>query len=115
MSKENVVLFSRAITKDPVLNKRVSEAETTTDTWVQIAREAGFDFTAEEFADVVGETLGRQVTTKNAVHEYLGAQYKVGDVELNDKALDAARGGTLIRGTAGTWGSIGSRLYTTNM
>jgi predicted ribosomally synthesized peptide with nif11-like leader len=95
MSRENVALFSKAIGRNPDLNKRVSAAAATTDAWVAIAREVGFEFTAEEFAAVVGETLGRSVTTGTAVQEYLGAQYKVGELELSRKTLDAIVGGRM--------------------
>jgi predicted ribosomally synthesized peptide with nif11-like leader len=97
MSKENVALFSKAISRNPELNRRVSESETTVDEWVQIAREAGFEFTGEEFASVVSQTLGRTVTPANAVREYLGAQYKVGDLELSKESLDAVVGGMRTR------------------
>jgi hypothetical protein len=93
MSKENVALFSRAITKNATLNQRILEAEPTTDAWITIARDAGFEFDAAEFAAVVGETLGRPVTPQDAVREYLGAQHDVGDAELSDRALDAVVGG----------------------
>jgi predicted ribosomally synthesized peptide with nif11-like leader len=93
MSRENVALFSKAITKNPTLNSRISEAGTDTDRWVTVAREAGFEFTPDEFAAVVSQTLGRTVTAAHAAREYLGAQYEVGTVELNDKALDTVAGG----------------------
>jgi hypothetical protein len=93
MSRENVALFSRAIGKNQELNKRIREAAATVDAWRTIARETGFEFTPEEFASVVGETLGRSVTPANAVREYLGAQYQVGDLELSQKSLDAVVGG----------------------
>lgn len=99
MSKENVALFSRAITKNASLNQRILEAEPTIEAWREIARDAGFEFSAEEFAAVVGETLGRTVTTQNAVREYLGAQHDVGDVELSERALDAIVGGRTVSGT----------------
>lgn len=93
MSRENVALFSQAIGRNPNLNKRISEAGTSVDEWIAIARETGFEFTADEFAAVVGQTLGRTVTPDNAVQEYLGAQYKVGDLELRRKTMDAIMGG----------------------
>src|SRR5438552_3934109 len=37
-----------------------------------IAHDASFDFTPEEFASVIGEALGRTVTTADAVREFLG-------------------------------------------
>ncbi len=101
MSKENVALFSRSISKNPELNRRISEAGTSVDAWVGIAREVGFEFTPDEFASVVGETLGRTVTTSNAVREYLGARSKVGDLELSRKTLDAIVGGRRLLHTSG--------------
>jgi predicted ribosomally synthesized peptide with nif11-like leader len=97
MSKENVAFFSRAISRNADLNKRVTEAEPTMEAWVKIAQEAGFEFTPEEFAEVVGETLGRSVTTSNAVSEYLGARYTLGDGELSEKALNYVSGGMINR------------------
>jgi phosphotransacetylase len=94
MSRENVALFSQAISKNPDVNRRISGAGTDVDKWVAIAQEFGFEFTAEEFADVVGQTLGRKVTPTNAVREYLGTQYKVGDLELSRKTADAIVGGS---------------------
>jgi len=93
MSRENVALFSQAVTRNPEISRRISEAGTEVNAWVKIAGEVGFEFSAEEFAAVVGETLGRTVTPANAVREYLGAQYKLGDLELGKKTLDAVLGG----------------------
>jgi hypothetical protein len=97
MSKEDVVFFSRAISKYPDLNKRIAEVEATMDAWVKIAYESGFEFTPDEFASVVGETLGRKVTTENAVKEYLRAQGEIGAGELNQRALDRVVGGRMSR------------------
>jgi predicted ribosomally synthesized peptide with nif11-like leader len=93
MSRENVALFSQAISRNPDLNRRISEAGTDINAWVAIAQDVGFEFTPNEFADVVSQTLGRTVTTGNAVREFLGAQYKVGDLELRRRTLDAVVGG----------------------
>jgi hypothetical protein len=94
MSRENVALFSQAVSRNPDVNRRISEAGTNVGEWVSIAAEFGFEFTAHEFADVVGQTLGRKVTPTNAVREYLGTQYKVGDLELSRKTADAIVGGS---------------------
>ena len=93
MSKENVVLFSKAINKDSDLNSKVGAAEPTVAAWVAVARDAGFEFTPDEFAAVVGETLGRQVTPENAVREYLGTSFDVGSVELSQSMLEGLSGG----------------------
>jgi hypothetical protein len=97
MSRENVVFFSQAINRIPDLNKRIAEADRTVDAWVKVAHDAGFEFTPEEFASVVGETLGRKVTTDNAVSEYLAAQYDLGAIELSQRALDKIVGGAMKR------------------
>jgi hypothetical protein len=99
MSRENVALFSQAISRNSDLNRRISEAGTDVDTWVTIAREVGFEFTPDEFAGVVTETLGRTVTPANAAREFLGAQHAVGDLELRDKTLDAVVGGARRKAT----------------
>jgi nitrogen fixation uncharacterized protein len=95
VSRENVVFFSQAINRIPELNKRVVAAERTVQAWVDVAHEAGFEFTAEEFASVVGETLGRNVTPDKAVSEYLAAQYDLGAIELSERALDQVVGGRI--------------------
>jgi hypothetical protein len=97
MSRENVVFFSKAINKYEDLKQRIAKAEATVDAWVKIAHDAGFQFTPEEFASVVGETLGRTVTTANAVSEYLGAQASMGSVELSQKASERIVGGMRSR------------------
>jgi len=104
MSLENVVLFSKAISKDSDLNARISSAAPTVDAWIQIAREAGFEFTAHEFAEVVSETLGRRVNPQDAVREYLGARY-TGSEELGERALEGVAGGAISLGGRGGFGS----------
>jgi hypothetical protein len=101
MSKENVVFFSKAINKYQDLKQRIAKAEATVDAWVKIAHDAGFEFTPEEFASVVGETLGRTVTTDNAVSEYLAAQASMGSVELSQKGLEKVVGGRMRMMTNG--------------
>ena len=93
MSRENVALFSQAITRNPEVSQRISKAGTSVDAWIAIARDVGFEFTADEFAQVVGQTLGRTVTSENAAREFLGAQYQLGDLELRRKTLDTVMGG----------------------
>jgi len=113
MSLENVVLFSRAIGKDSALNASISAAAPTTEAWIQVAREAGFEFTAAEFAEVVGETLGRHVSPQDAVREYLGARY-TSHAELGDRALEAVAGGALNLGSR-TGGPGGKGWIITNL
>ncbi len=94
MSKENVVFFIDAINKSQDLNKRMDQAKSSVDTWVKLAYDAGFEFTAEEFASVVEETLGRKVSIENAVSEYLAARDHVGSDALSDRALEKIVGGS---------------------
>ncbi len=111
MSKENVVFFSRAVSKIPDLGKQIADAPATIEAWVEIAREAGFEFTPAEFAAVVEETLGRKVRIEDAVSEYIGAQTQMGD--LSPRTMDRIVGGLSIGG--GWWGGgVGGRIMATN-
>ena len=92
MSKENVALFVRAANKKPELNERLAKTDSTAD-WVKIAESAGFEFTAEEFCSVVGETIQKNVTTDNAVREFLAARDVMGAPELSQSALETVVGG----------------------
>ena len=99
MSKENVVLFGKAIIDKEDLKKRIAQSAETVEAWVKIAHDAGFEFTAEEFTAVVGTTLGRLVDTQNAVREYRVAQRQMGSLELSEKAQAAVLGGRRFIGT----------------
>lgn len=92
MSKENVVFFIEAINKSQDLNERMAGASPSLDTWVKIAYDTGFEFTAEEFAAVVEETIGRKVSHEDAVSEYLAARDQMGSNELSDQALEKVVG-----------------------
>ena len=96
MSIENVVLFIKAANKKPELNERMVQ-KPTTDEWVTIAREAGFDFTSAEFCSAVEETIKKKVTPENAAQELLGAQEALGSGELSKRALEAVVGGMTVR------------------
>jgi len=93
MSKQNVLSFSKAINTDSDLNKRLHESEAALDAWVKIAADAGFDFTAEEFVSVLGETLRRAVTPASAVREFLSTQRLVEVEDLKPSFPEAVVGG----------------------
>ena len=92
MSVENVVLFGKAVNKNPELKERLAKTEKTLD-WVNIAKEAGFEFTAEEYCAVVAQTIQKEVTVENAVPEYLAAQQAMGPGEIEQRALESVVGG----------------------
>jgi predicted ribosomally synthesized peptide with nif11-like leader len=92
MSMENVVLFGKAVNKNPELKDRLAKTEKTAD-WVNIAKEAGFEFTAEEYCAVVAQTIQKEVTAENAVREYLAAQLAMGPGELEQRSLESVVGG----------------------
>ncbi|HVN79932.1 MAG TPA: Nif11 family protein [Terriglobia bacterium] len=92
MSKENVVLFAMAANRKPELNMCLAETEETAD-WVNIASDAGFEFTAEEFCAVIEETIRKKVTTDNAVIEFVLARQAMGAGELSRRALYSFIGG----------------------
>ena len=99
MSKENVVPFGKAIHDKEDLKKRIAQSAETVDAWVKIAHDAGFEFTAEEFASVVGTTLGRLVDTPHPVREYRVAQRQLGSLELSEKTQAAVLGGRRFMAT----------------
>jgi predicted ribosomally synthesized peptide with nif11-like leader len=66
MSKENVALFIKHSNKHSDLQNQMEQSNKTTE-WVDIGRQAGFDFTAREFADVISEALGKKMTEGDAV------------------------------------------------
>ena len=72
MSKENVALFVRMLTEKKDLNKRAA-AERSSRRWVEIAHDAGVEFTPQHLANFVGEVLRKPVTVDNAVPEFLTA------------------------------------------
>ena len=87
-----MVFFTKSIALNADLEKRI-QSEEAVDAWVTIARDAGFEFTADEFVSVIGETLGKPVTAKSAVQEYRGAQRLMGALELSEPAQAALVGG----------------------
>jgi predicted ribosomally synthesized peptide with nif11-like leader len=96
MSKENVALFIKAVNTKTDLNMKIAKASKTSE-WVMLAKDAGFEFTAEEFALVVSNITQKKVTPDNAVHEYMAANNAFAKGELGQKALDAVTGGMLSR------------------
>ena len=72
MSKENVVRFVQAVNNDRQLRSRIDAAEATIDAWLNIARESGFEFTADEFKSVL----------------------MISNTELGDETLEQVVGGT---------------------
>lgn len=96
MSQENVVLFTQAAIEKADLNERLAQTEKLAD-WVNIAKEKGFEFTADEFCSVIGETIGKKVTPENAIREYLAAGQEMGEGELGERALESVVGGRARR------------------
>src|SRR5207244_4365533 len=96
MSKENVVLFTKAANRKPDMVEKLGKSTKTGD-WVKLAKDAGFEFTAEEFRDVVAATISKKVTTDNAASEYLAARNAMPAGELDQKALDSVTGGMAPR------------------
>jgi hypothetical protein len=93
MSKENVALFIKSIEKRSDLKDRIAKADATSESWVSIAYDEGFDFTADELKSVIEGTLGRQLGTANPVREYLTAQDLLGAGELSQDMLEMVAGG----------------------
>jgi hypothetical protein len=96
MSQENVVLFTKAAIDKADLNERLAQSDRLTD-WIKIANGEGFEFTAEEFCAVIGETIQKKVTPENAIQEYLAASEEMGEGELSARALESVVGGRAKR------------------
>lgn len=98
MSKENAVLFIKAANRKPALNARLVASGELSE-WVEIARDAGFDFTADDFVAVLEETTQKQkkITKENAVPEFLLVREAIGAGELSRRALYAFIGGIARR------------------
>jgi hypothetical protein len=69
MSIENVVLFTRAVCDKLALREQLAAIDDGRE-WLSIAWDAGFEFTLDEFARALGETLGRSVPIDRVVDEY---------------------------------------------
>jgi hypothetical protein len=93
MSQENVVLFTKAAIDKADLNERLAQCDKLPD-WIRIAHEEGFEFTADEFCAVIGETIQKEVTPETAVREYLAASEEMGQGELGERALESVVGGS---------------------
>jgi predicted ribosomally synthesized peptide with nif11-like leader len=96
MSKENAVLFIKAANRKPALNARLVASEDLSE-WVDIARDAGFEFTADDFVAVLEETTQKKITKNNAVPEFLLVREAIGAGELSRRALYAFIGGIARR------------------
>jgi len=90
MSTEDVKRFAHAVNNASELRERIAGADATTAAWVKAGRDAGFQFTAEEFTSVVEARLGRKLATGDAVRELSAT---LGSAELSPEALDEVRGG----------------------
>jgi hypothetical protein len=92
VSKENAVLFIKAANRKPELNARLVASEKLSE-WVDIGRDAGFDFTADDFVAVLEETTQQKITKDNAVCEFLLVREAIGAGELSRRLLCSFIGG----------------------
>jgi hypothetical protein len=108
MSRENVALFTKEMDKKPDLKAR-AVSNVTVASWVKVAHDAGFEFTAEEFASVIGETLNRTLTIDNAAREYVAAQAAMKSGELSEQVLAKA---VAAAGVAANTFNVGAQTVT---
>lgn len=93
MSTENVGLFVTALTKGGDLTDRVASSEHTPSAWIALAREAGYEFSAQELQAFMKELLELdELEAEGAVEAFLSAT-KPGPGELSHEQLDALAGG----------------------
>jgi predicted ribosomally synthesized peptide with nif11-like leader len=88
MSTEKVAHFVKAVSEKPELNKKVAAAEKSTTAWVQLGKQAGFEFSNDEFVGFVSQVTGSKATEKDAVTLLLGH-----GTEMSDQQLDQVAGG----------------------
>lgn len=69
ISIENAILFMRAVNDKLELRERLAATDDGRE-WIEIARDAGFECTLEDFAFVLTETLGRSVCVDDVVVAY---------------------------------------------
>jgi hypothetical protein len=93
MSTENVALFIQAINNRADLKDRVAGSNASSESWVKIAFESGYDFTAAELKSAIEETLGREIGTADPVPEYLLAQETMPPGALSQEMLETVTGG----------------------
>jgi len=74
------------------LNTRLVRSERIGE-WVEIAQDAGFDFTADDFVAVLEETIHKKVTRDNAISEFLLVREAIGADELSRRVLYLFIGG----------------------
>jgi len=87
MSQEKVAQFIKAVAEKKDLNQKVAAAEKSTSAWVQLGKQAGFDFSKDDLVGFVKQMTGGAATEKDAVTVLLGHG------EMNDTQLDAVSGG----------------------
>jgi predicted ribosomally synthesized peptide with nif11-like leader len=87
MSQEKVAQFVKAVAEKKDLNQKVAAAEKSTTAWVQLGKQAGFDFSKDDFIGFVKQMTGSAVSEKDAVAVLLGQG------EMSDQQLDAVSGG----------------------
>lgn len=81
MSKENVVLFAKAINSKPEIQERLRFTNLVDD-WVGIGFDAGFEFNADEFCAVLEEVFERRVTRHTVINEFLAIRKQIGTSEM---------------------------------
>jgi predicted ribosomally synthesized peptide with nif11-like leader len=89
MSKEKVALFVKAVAEKKDLNQKVATAEKSATAWVQLGKQAGFDFSKDDLVGFVKQVTGTPVTEKDAITVLLGHG------EMSDQQLDAVAGGVI--------------------
>jgi len=81
MCRDNVVLFAKAVADKRALSERLAATDSANE-WIAIAYDAGFEFTLGDFTSVLGEFLGRAVTSDAVVCEFRAAQRAMGERPL---------------------------------
>jgi predicted ribosomally synthesized peptide with nif11-like leader len=108
MSTEKVAHFVKAVSEKPELNKKVAATEKSTTAWVQLGKQAGFDFSKDDFVGFVAQMTGTKVTEKDAVTVLLGHGKEMSDQQLEQVAGGTAGGNLALNFSPTTISRIGS-------
>jgi hypothetical protein len=81
VSKDNVLLFVKAINAKPEIEERL-KLTNRLDDWVEVGIDAGFEFNADEFCAVLEEVFGRCVTRHTAITDFLVIRKQIGTAEM---------------------------------
>jgi predicted ribosomally synthesized peptide with nif11-like leader len=93
MSTESVVKFLETAEADSSITERLRQADATTEAWIAVASEAGFEFGSDDLRAVSEALTGKEQTDATCVQAIIDWRA----AELSDDALEGVAGGTNLQ------------------